>query len=125
MSFLGGGVSPMRGILSFDRLGSRVAGVLRLPWHAEHLPTPVPRPISRPGHRLFEPYPENELGRRLSAARPREYQDPQAEVTRALQRPAGEPILAPYPQQCSHRRRSSRRSVTAAASDLLPAGEQP
>jgi len=46
---------------------------------------------------VFEPYPENEPGPPVVGSRPREYQDPRAEVLR-VQRRIGEPILAPCPQ---------------------------
>jgi hypothetical protein len=45
---------------------------------------------------VFEPYPENEPGPPIVGARPREYQDPRAEVLRVQPR-QGEPILAPCP----------------------------
>jgi hypothetical protein len=44
---------------------------------------------------IFETYPDNDLGPPVVGGRPREYQEPRAEVTRALQRP--EPGLAPAP----------------------------
>ncbi len=46
---------------------------------------------------VFEPYPENEPGPPIVGARPREYQDPRAEVLRVQPR-IGEPILTPCPQ---------------------------
>ena len=46
---------------------------------------------------VFEPYPENEPGPPIVGARPREYQDPKAEVLRVQPR-LGDPILAPSPQ---------------------------
>ncbi|MEI8375439.1 MAG: hypothetical protein WCJ35_21680 [Planctomycetota bacterium] len=46
---------------------------------------------------VFEPFPENEPGPPVVGARPREYQDPRAEVLRVQPR-IGEPILTPCPQ---------------------------
>jgi hypothetical protein len=46
---------------------------------------------------VFEPYPENEPGPPVVGARPREYEDPRAEVLRVQPR-LGEPILTPLPQ---------------------------
>ena len=47
--------------------------------------------------RVFEPYPENEPGPPIVGGRPREYQNPVAEVNRVIPRP-GEVIVWPYPQ---------------------------
>ncbi len=47
--------------------------------------------------RVFEPYPENEPGPPIVGGRPREYQNPVAEVDRVKPRP-GEAIVWPYPQ---------------------------
>jgi len=45
--------------------------------------------------RVFEPYPENEPGPPVVGARPREYQNPVAEVDRVRPR-EGEAIVWPY-----------------------------
>ncbi len=47
--------------------------------------------------RIFEPYPENEPGPPIVGGRPREYQNPVAEVDRVKPRP-GEVITWPYSQ---------------------------
>ncbi len=46
---------------------------------------------------IFDPYPENEPGPPVVGGRPREYENPPAEVTRVQPR-LGEPVFAPYPQ---------------------------
>jgi hypothetical protein len=46
---------------------------------------------------VYEPYPENEPGPPVVGGRPREYQDPRAEVLRVQPR-LGEPVFAPSPQ---------------------------
>ncbi len=46
---------------------------------------------------VYEPYPENEPGPPVVGARPREYQDPKAEVLRVQPR-LGEPVFTPSPQ---------------------------
>jgi len=48
--------------------------------------------------RVFEPYPENEPGPPAVGTRPREYQNPTAEINRVMPQP-GEKIVWPYPQQ--------------------------
>jgi len=86
----------MRGILSL------IAVLVALPMCGGCL---APPNILHPGTeanqqaraQMFEPYPDNEIGPPVVGGRPREYQEPRAEVTRALQRP-GDPNLAPYPQ---------------------------
>ena len=85
----------MRGILSLLVLSAVLpacSGCLALP-NLEH-PGSVDYQQARA--QRFEPYPDNDLGPPVAGARPREYQDPRAEVTRALQRP--EPLPVPCPQ---------------------------
>jgi len=87
----------MRGILSLIALSA----VLPICCGCRCLATPD---LSHPGTeahqqaraQVFEPYPENEPGPPVVGARPREYQDPRAEVTRVQPR-LGEPILVPCP----------------------------
>ncbi len=43
----------------------------------------------------YEPYPENEPGPPVVGGRPREYQDPRAEVLRTTVPHLGEPVFAP------------------------------
>jgi len=47
--------------------------------------------------KVFEPYPDIDVGPPVAGARPREYQEPRPETIRAMQRP-DEPVLAPQPQ---------------------------
>ena len=60
---------------------------------------------------FHEPYPENGPGPPIAGARPREYQEPRAEVTRALQRPVVVPALAPCPQSQAPQRRCRLTSL--------------
>jgi hypothetical protein len=69
--------------------------------------------------RKFEPYPENDMGPPVVGARPREYQDQEAEVTRVLRDPH-EPVLVPCtPQQAPLAQPQIVQPVFAAP---LPAG---
>src|SRR5271166_6600170 len=98
MSIRGCGVLPMRGILSLIAFSA----VLPMCGGCVGLATPN---LSHPGTeanqqaraQVFEPYPENEPGPPVVGARPREYQEPRAEVLRVQPR-LGEPVFAPSPQ---------------------------
>jgi hypothetical protein len=86
----------MRGILSLIALSTVLptcCGCLALP----NLAHPGTEEYQQARAKVFEPYPENEPGPPVVGARPREYQDPRAEVLRVQPR-EGEPILAPVPQ---------------------------
>ena len=83
----------MRGILSLIALSVPLpicGGCLALP----NLAHPGTEAHQQARAQVFEPYPENEPGPPIVGARPREYQDPRAEVLRVQPR-IGEPILAP------------------------------
>jgi len=86
----------MRGILSLIALSAVLpafSGCVAVP----NLSHPGTEDHQQARAQVFEPYPENEPGPPVVGARPREYQDPRAEVLRVQPR-IGEPILAPYPQ---------------------------
>jgi hypothetical protein len=69
--------------------------------------------------RVFEPYPENEPGPPIVGGRPREYQNPVAEVNRVTPRP-GEAILWPYGQAAPQQAPAQPAIVTAPPQIYLP-----
>jgi hypothetical protein len=86
----------MRGMLSWIAVSFMLAaceGCLAKP----NLVHPGSEANQQARARVFEPYPENEPGPPIAGGRPREYQQPTAEVNRVIRRP-GETILWPYPQ---------------------------
>lgn len=87
----------MRGILRFIALLALPAccGCLAMP-NLEH-----PGTEARQQRRadVFDPYPSPGMGPPVQGARPQEYEEPRAEVTRALERPPGTVLPAcPQPQ---------------------------
>jgi hypothetical protein len=86
----------MRWILSFFAVSVVLPGCVG----SQRLATPDITPpygsVERQQARaeIHEPFPDNDMGPAVMGGRPREYQDPRAEVTRALQRP-GDVGLAP------------------------------
>ena len=116
-SIRGGGVSPMRGILSLIALSAVLpacCGCLAMP----NLAHPGTEEHQQARAQVFEPYPENDPGPPVVGARPREYQDPRAEVTRASSQRPGDPILAPCPQSQAAAPIAQPPIVTAATGDL-------
>ncbi len=62
-----------------------------------NLAHPGPMDYQQTRAKVFEPFPDNDVGPPVVGGRPREYQEPVPETIRALQRP-DEPLLLPYAQ---------------------------
>jgi hypothetical protein len=70
---------------------------------------------------VFEPYPESEPGPPVIGGRPREYQNPRAEVVRVQPR-IGEPVLAPCQQALPQPQIAQPQVVTPPAEIYYPPG---
>ena len=128
----GGGVSPMRGILSVIALTIMLPALpactgpqaLGLP----NLAHPGTEEYQQTRAKVFEPYPDNEVGPPVVGARPREYQEPVPETilrfaaTRRASSPSHSTTMSGCAGCSTSDRRPAARNLLSADGDAAVVG---